>query len=179
MRNLTLFSTWYTSLHVCVALAHDPRYVPRLVLSATLPGRGSLRSSPQPVFLASSCLRLAVLMYRLSVRSFPLWLLFLTRCRSALLTSCRSALLSLAVGPLFPFFSVSTASTATSLTSPTASHGSCPSPSRLLQRDIAFSSSSLAVIMALHEPPAMALHGSPASLHASPCFRRAVKPSTC
>ena len=33
------------------------------------------------------------------------------------LTSCGSALLSLAVGPLFPFFSVSTASAATSLTS--------------------------------------------------------------
>ena len=40
----------------------------------------------------------------------------------------------------------------------------------ILQRDIAFSSSSLAVIMALHELPTMALHGSPASLHASPCF---------
>ena len=47
--------------------------------------------------------------YQLWVRSFPLWLLFLT--------SCRSALLPLAVGPLFPFFSVSTASAATSLTS--------------------------------------------------------------
>ena len=35
----------------------------------------------------------------------------------------------------------------------------------ILQRDIAFSSSALAVIMALHEPPTMALHGSPASLH--------------
>ena len=32
-------------------------------------------------------------------------------------TSCRSALLSLAVGPFFPFFSVSTTSAATSLTS--------------------------------------------------------------
>ena len=40
----------------------------------------------------------------------------------------------------------------------------------ILQRDIAFSSSSLAVIMALHDPPTMALRGSPASLHASPCF---------
>ena len=39
----------------------------------------------------------------------------------------------------------------------------------ILQRDIAFSSSALAVIMALHELPTMALHGSPASLHASPC----------
>ena len=40
----------------------------------------------------------------------------------------------------------------------------------ILPRDVALSSSSLAVIMARHEPPTMALHGSPASLHASPCF---------
>ena len=155
MRNLTLFSTWYTSLHVCVALAHDPRYVPRLVLAAQfLPAVGCA---------------------------------LLTSCRSALLTSCRSALLSPAVGPLFPFFSVSTASTATSLTSTclstcsslfhncfsrqlSVSVTSLATRHRFLenlQRDIAFSSSSLAVIIALHEPPAIALHGSPASLHAT------------
>ena len=46
-------------------------------------------------------------------------------------------------------------------------------------RDVDCSSSSCAVLMALHAPPAMAPHGSPASLHASPCFRRAVRPSTC
>ena len=49
----------------------------------------------------------------------------------------------------------------------------------ILQRDVALSSSSLAVIMALHVPPTMALHGSPALLHASPCFRQAFCLSTC
>ena len=33
-------------------------------------------------------------------------------------------------------------------------------------------SSCITVLMALHEPPVMAPRGSPASLHASPCFRR-------
>ena len=89
MRNLTLFSTCYTSLHVCVALAirrlvHDPRYVPRLVLAATHPERGSLRSSPQPVFLVSSCLLLAMLFLPAVGPLYPLWLLFLTSCRFAL-----------------------------------------------------------------------------------------------
>ena len=58
------------------------------------------------------------------------------------------------------------------LLTPPSARCACREPRLLeiLQRDIAFSSSSLAVIMALHEPPAMALHGSPASLHASPCF---------
>ena len=41
----------------------------------------------------------------------------------------------------------------------------------ILQRDVALSSSSLAVIMALH--------GSLASLHVSPCFRQAFCLSTC
>ena len=50
----------------------------------------------------------------------------------------------------------------------------------ILQRDITFSSSSLAVIMALYDPPTMALHGSPASLHArTHVFRQAVCSSTC
>ena len=40
----------------------------------------------------------------------------------------------------------------------------------ILQLDVALSSSVLAVIMVLHDPPTMALHGSRASLHARPCF---------
>ena len=48
----------------------------------------------------------------------------------------------------------------------------------ILQRVTLLSRVLLAVIMALHEPPIMAPHGSPASLHAIPCFRQAVCSST-
>ena len=131
MRNLTLFSTWYTSLHVCVALAHDPRYVPRLVLAATLPERGSLRSSPQPVFLVSSCLLLAMLLYQLLVRSFPLWLLFHQLQVGSSFTSCGSALSFLLSIHRFHghFVDVQVLVHVLILVAITASHGSCPSPS--------------------------------------------------
>ena len=134
MRNLTFFSTSYTSLHVCAALAirrlvHDPRYVPRLVFAATLPERD----------LCGLCRSQSSLCYAL-----------LTSCRSAL-SRCGCSFLP-AVRPLFPFFSVSTASAATSLTSTCFVHAlvlvsqllrTAPvRPLRLLQRDIAFSSSS-------------------------------------
>ena len=91
---------------MCVALAirrlvHDPRYIPRLVLAATLPERGSLRSSPQPVFLVSSCLLLAMLFLPAVGPLFP----------AVVALSYQLWVRS------FPFFSVSTAFAATSLTS--------------------------------------------------------------
>ena len=99
VRNLTLFSTWYTSLHVCRS---------RHPSSCT---RSSLRPLPCLGCDPSRTRIFAVF----GATSLPCQ--FLPAVGHALLTSCRSALLSLAVGPLFPFFSVSTASAATSLTS--------------------------------------------------------------
>ena len=98
LRNLVSFSTWCTSLRVCVT-----------PLSCTPASSSSARFvGVACCWHCSSCLQLAVLFHPLWVRSFPPWLLFSPAVGplfSVLLTRCGSTLfLSLFRSPFASFW---------------------------------------------------------------------------